>query len=172
MVKAQSVRCCYSSCTSRVVGVGVGAAAAVGVGVDGEPTGMSVICMSVQIRQRSCVIQAGAVSLVGVTVTTYRQIGCRRWPSCAVFAVAPWRPLPDGYVGLALGQVLFGSTKQKTRSRRTRISVVVGAPQCSSSEDGRDNRVLCRELSLRSVVRAGRRRVRVRARARSRVRDH
>lgn len=38
--------------------------------------------------------------------------------------------------------------------------------------DARDNRVLCRELSLRSVVRAGRRRVRVRVRARSRVRDH
>lgn len=101
MVKAQSVRCCCLSCTSRVVGVGVGgtAAAVVGVGVDGEPTGMSVICMSVQIRQRSCVIQAGAVSLVGVTVTTYRQIGCRRWPSCAVFAVAPWRPLPMAMYG-------------------------------------------------------------------------
>lgn len=40
--------------------------------------------------------------------------------------------------------------------------------------DARDNRVLCRELSLRSVVRAGMRRVRVRVRvrARSRVRDH
>lgn len=61
-----------------------------------------------------------------------------RLPTMAIlrcFCCGPMATTSDGYVWLALGQVLFGSTKQKTRSRRTRISVVVvGAPQCSSSE--------------------------------------
>lgn len=136
MVKAQSVRCCCSSCTSRVVGVGVGAAAAVGVGGCRWGADWDVCHMHVGPDKATLVCNPGGRS---------QPCGCDcddlptdRLPTMAIlrcFCCGPMATTSDGYVWLALGQVLFGSTKQKTRSRRTRISVVVvGAPQCSSSE--------------------------------------